>query len=89
MDRLPFTRPFLPPKLDGWSSASNGITPQNTGVGWISRNPNSVTSQNSGWIAAFLTNRLLSKKLLPGKKTETKITPKPIGTSPLKRLAQS
>jgi hypothetical protein len=59
MDRLPFTRPFLPPKLDGWSSA------------------------------AFLTNRLLSKKLLPGKKTETKITPKPIGTSPLKRLAQS
>src|SRR5205085_7679779 len=29
------TRPFLPPKPGGWSSASNGTTPQSMAVGSI------------------------------------------------------
>ena len=38
------TKPFRPPKPDGWSSASNGTTRQSTAVGSIWRNPNSASS---------------------------------------------
>jgi hypothetical protein len=43
--------------------------------------------QNSALTAAFLTNKLSCGKLQRGKKSAIKITPKPIGSSPQKRLA--
>jgi hypothetical protein len=56
------TKPFRPPKPDGWSSASNGTTRLSTAVGSISRNPNSVSSPLSVSIAASQTNRPSSRK---------------------------
>jgi hypothetical protein len=42
-----------PPKPDGWSSASNGTTPQSTAVGSIWRSPNSASYRPSASTAGI------------------------------------
>src|SRR6266478_4403046 len=51
------TKPFRPLKPGGWSSASNGTTPQSTAVGSIWRNPNSASCRPSASIAAPLSKK--------------------------------
>src|SRR6185437_10715585 len=75
------TKPFRPPKPDGWSSASNGTTRLSTAVGSISRNPNSVSSPLSVSIAASQTNRPSSRKSPLGNTTEMPITQRQTGNS--------
>ena len=75
------TKPFRPPKPDGWSSASNGTTRLSTAVGSISRNPNSVSSPLNVSIAASQTNRPSSRKSPLGNTTEMPITQRQTGNS--------
>ena len=50
------TKPSRPPKPGGWSSASNGTTPQSTAVGSIWRSPNSASYRPSASTAGFPIN---------------------------------
>jgi hypothetical protein len=67
--------------LVGWSSASNGTTPQSTAVGSIWRSPNSASYRPSASTAGFPIKEPSSRKSPPGSTTAMPTTPKPTGTS--------
>jgi DDE superfamily endonuclease len=75
------TKPFRPPKPGGWSSASNGTTPQSTAVGSIWRSPNSASYRPSASTAGFPIKQPSSRKSPPGSTTAMPTTPRPTGTS--------
>src|ERR1700716_3548158 len=75
------TKPSRPPKPGGWSSASNGTTPQSTAVGSIWRSPNSASYRPSASTAGFPIKEPSSRKSPPGSTTAMPTTPKPTGTS--------
>ena len=83
------TRPSPPPKPGGWSSGSNGITPQSTEVGSIWRSPNSASYRPNASTAASPTNKPSSRKSPPGSTTAMPITPRPTGTSQPPTLASN
>jgi hypothetical protein len=72
---------FPAPKPGGWSSASNGTTPQSTAVGSIWRSPNSASYRPSASTAGFPIKEPSSRKSPPGSTTAMPTTPKPTGTS--------
>src|SRR5262249_26523781 len=76
-----FTKPLQPPKQEGWSSASNGITRPSTAVGSTSPNPNLASSPLSVSIAASPINKLSSKRSPHGNTTAMPITPRQTGNS--------
>jgi hypothetical protein len=83
------TKPFRPPKLGGWSSASNGTTLQSTAVGSTWRSPNSGCFRPSASTAGFPTNRHSSRKSPHGSRTAMPTTPRPTGNSQPKMLVSN
>src|ERR1700716_1389896 len=64
------TKPSRPPKPGGWSSASNGTTPQSTAVGSIWRSPNSASYRPSASTAGFPIKEPSSRKSPPGRRPQ-------------------
>src|ERR1019366_5928390 len=75
------TKPFRPPKPDGWSSALNGTTLQSMAVGLIWQSLNLASYRPNASTAGFPTNRSSPRKSPPGSKSVMPTTPRLIGTS--------
>src|SRR5665811_192647 len=75
------TKPFRPPKPDGWSSALNGTTLQSMAAGLIWQSLNLASYRPNASTAGFPTNRSSPRKSPPGSKSVMPTTPRLIGTS--------